>query len=36
MKKNVKNFVKKAFMGYCTNMYKLYKPCYDAGVNPML
>ena len=34
MKKNVKNIVKKALKSYCNGMYMLYKPCYEAGVNP--
>lgn len=34
MKKNVKNYVKKAFKGYFNNMNYMYKPCLEAGVNP--
>jgi len=36
MKKHVKRFVKKAFVSYCTNMYSIYKPCYDSGINPFI
>ena len=35
MTKHVKNYVRKAFKSYCTNMYSLYKPCYEAGINPI-
>ncbi|GEM_PF-4289467 len=36
MRKQVKSFVKKAFKDYCTTMYKVYKPCYDSGINPFI
>lgn len=32
----MKNLIKKAFIKYCNNMYNLYKPCYDAGINPFI
>ncbi len=36
MTKHVRKYVKKAFKSYCNNMYSLYKPCYEAGVNPFI
>jgi len=36
MKKNVKNYVKKAVKSYLNNMYSLYKPCFECGVNPFM
>lgn len=36
MKKNVKNYVKKAVKSYMTNMYSVYKPCFEMGINPIL
>lgn len=35
MTKHVRKYVKKAVKSYCKNMYEFYKPCYDAGVNPI-
>ena len=40
MKKNVKNYVKKyvkkSVKSYMTNMYSVYKPCFEMGINPIL
>lgn len=30
--KRVINLVKRMAKAYCDNMYKLYKPCIDAGL----
>lgn len=35
MKKTVKKHVKKAVKRYMTNMYSVYKPCFELGVNPI-
>lgn len=32
--KTIKIFIKKAVKAYFKNMYEIYKPCYEAGINP--
>lgn len=34
--KKIKNFTKRAIKWYFTNMYEVYKPCYEAGINPFI
>ena len=34
--KKVRNFISGLWMSYCRNMYNIYKPCIEAGINPFI
>lgn len=34
--KKVKSIISNAFSKYCKAMYEIYRPCYEAGINPFI